>query len=332
MKLNNLQILRGISALLVCCFHLREGLTLGDLKIGEILFGKGSIGVPIFFVLSGFIMVFTTKKITLKKDTKNQIISFYKKRAIRIIPLYYILIFAWIILGGSIFYYFEGIGLERLVYSLLFIPQNENLPVLYLGWSLNYEIFFYIIFGLSFFFKTKRYLFIIGFFVISYILGLIYNFESAYLKMITSHLNLYFIVGILFGLYFGKYSIPKKIAVPICIIGISLFTAMIFRIINVEYEIVVLTIVSLFVLSFLMFDYTFKIKGNNFLIYLGDISYSLYLSHSFVEVFLKKININSKLTLPFFFVKILLVIAISSLLYYFVEKKLTEYLKLKLKT
>lgn len=331
MKLHNLQILRGISALLVCCFHLREGLAFGNLNIGEILFGKGSIGVPIFFILSGFIMVFTTKKITFGGDTKNQITSFFKKRIIRIIPLYYLLTFAWVILGGSFFYYFEGAGLKRLVYSLLFIPQNESLPVLYLGWSLNYEIFFYLIFGLSFFFKSKRYLFIISFFITSYILGLICDFESAYLKMITSHLNLYFIAGIIFGLYFDKYSISKKVAVPLCLLGISSFAVMIFGIIDVKYEIVGLIIVSLFVLSFLTFDYTFKFKGNKFLIFLGDISYSLYFSHSFVEVFSKKIHLNDNLAAPIFIIKILLIIAVSSFLYYVVEKKLTEYLKLKLK-
>lgn len=330
MKLHNLQILRGISALLVCCFHLREGLAFDDVNIGEILFGKGSIGVPIFFILSGFIMVFTTKKITFEEDTKNQIISFFKKRIIRIIPLYYLLTLAWIILGGSIFYYFEGAGLKRLLYSLLFVPQNESLPVLYLGWSLNFEIFFYLLFGLAFFLKSNRYLFLISFFIFSYILGLIYHFESAYLKMITSHLNLYFIVGIIFGLYFDKYSISKKFALPLCLLGISSFAGMIFGIINVKYEIFVLIIVSLFVLSFLTFDYTFKFKGNKFLIFLGDISYSMYLSHSFVEVFSKKIHLNNNLAAPFFMIKILLIIAISSFLFYFVEKKLTEYLKLKL--
>ncbi|AYN00514.1 acyltransferase family protein [Chryseobacterium sp. 3008163] len=81
MKLHNLQILRGISALFVCCFHIREGLIFGDVKFGEILFGRGSIGVPIFFVISGFIMVFTTKKIKFDENTTKEIISFFKKES-----------------------------------------------------------------------------------------------------------------------------------------------------------------------------------------------------------------------------------------------------------
>ncbi|MEG2509507.1 acyltransferase family protein [Chryseobacterium sp.] len=331
MKLHNLQILRGISALLVCCFHLREGLILGDVKYGEILFGRGSIGVPIFFVISGFIMVFTTKKIKFDENISKEVISFFKKRIIRIVPLYYLLTFAWIILGGSILYYSEGLGLKRLIYSLLFLPLEDQFPVLYLGWSLNYEIFFYLIFGLSFLFKTKRYFFIIAFFVTSYILGVIFKFETAYLRMITSELNLYFISGILLGLYFNQFSVSKQVALPISVFGIFLFILMFFNIIQIKNEMILLVIVSLFVLAFLLFDYTFKSKGNKILIFLGDISYSLYLSHSFVEVFSKRIIPNEAFIVPYFILKIILVIVLSSVLYLFIEKKLTEYLKLKIK-
>jgi len=331
MRLHNLQILRGISALLVCCFHLRESLTFGHKELGEILFARGSIGVPIFFVISGFIMVFTTKKIKFGENTVKEILSFFKKRIIRIVPLYYLLTFAWIISGGSILYYTEGAGLKRLVYSLLFLPLEDQFPVLYLGWSLNYEIFFYLIFGLSFFFKSGRYTFIISFFIGTYIFGLLFTVETPYLKMITSGLNLYFIIGILFGLYFSKLSVSKKIAFPLCIAGIVIFSLMLFNIIHIKSEMLLLTIVSLFVLAFLLLDYTFKIKGNKFLIFLGDISYSLYLSHSFVEVFSKRFTPNDAMIVPFFIFKIILIIVLSAILYYFIEKKLTEYLKLKLK-
>ena len=80
MRLNNLQILRGISALLVCCFHFREEINFEYLKLGDILFSRGSIGVPIFFVISGFIMTFTTKKINFQagKILKKTIVDFTK--------------------------------------------------------------------------------------------------------------------------------------------------------------------------------------------------------------------------------------------------------------
>ena len=166
MKLKNIQFLRGISALLVCCFHFKNNLNSNDFNWGDLLFNKGSIGVPIFFVISGFIMVYTSKNINLNHSKIHLIVDFLIKRVIRIVPLYYLLTFAWIFLGGSLLAYFQGDLVNRLWRSLLFLPQKE-FPILYLGWSLNYEMFFYFIFALSFFFTTKRYYFIILFMIIS---------------------------------------------------------------------------------------------------------------------------------------------------------------------
>lgn len=330
MKLKNLQILRGISALLVCFFHFRENLNIPDLELGEILFSKGSIGVPIFFVISGFIMVFTTRTIDFTEtNVGKEIVIFFKKRIIRVVPLYYLLTFAWIFIGGSFFYYFEGKGFSRLLHSLLFLPEKNVFPVVYLGWSLNYEMFFYLVFGISLFFKTKRYFFIITFFIVTYLLGLIFNPENAYLEMVTSYLNLYFVVGIIYGLLLDKIPVSKNIGIIISSTGILLFTLLIFKIIPAYKEILTLFIVSLFVLSFLLFDYTFHCKGNRFLVFLGDISYSLYLSHPFVGVLLKRFHVEGYLSIPYFAVQIALVILVATFLYHFIEKRMINYLKLK---
>ena len=331
MKLNNLQILRGISALLVCCFHFREDLNFENLQIGTVLFQKGSIGVPIFFVISGFIMAFTTRKLDLKSGLSTQISSFYKKRVIRIIPLYFLLTFLWMFIGGNFLLYFQGEYFSRLIHSLLFIPQKDVFPILYLGWSLNFEMFFYLIFGISLIFKANRYFFIVAFFIATYFLGLIFQPENAYLKMVTSNLNLYFVVGILFSLLLTKFTIPKKYAFSICFLGISAFAVHLFNIVAIENELLVLLIISLFVVSFLLFDFTFKWGGNKFFVFLGDISYSLYLSHPFVEIFFRRFKVEGFLNVPYFFLKIAIVIAVAAFFYHFIETKVTNYLKTKLK-
>ncbi|SHG39855.1 acyltransferase family protein [Chryseobacterium sp. OV279] len=331
MKLNNLQILRGISALLVCCFHFKEYINFENLPLGNILFAKGSIGVSIFFVISGFIMAFTTLKKDFSINTSKEIKLFYKRRIIRIIPLYFLLSAGWMIIGGTLMFYFHGEGLRRLIHSVLFLPQKDTFPVLYLGWSLNYEMFFYLIFGLSLFFKKRRYIFISLFFILTYIAGLLFPTENAYLKMVSSHLNLYFVVGILFALLLDKISISKTWAQVICTVGILLFSAFLFNFIAISDSLLVLLIVSLFVLSFLLFDYTLHFKGNRFLIFLGDISYSLYLSHPFVELFFRRFKVEEYFNIPYFILKLIIVIGVAAFLYYFVEKKITEYLKLKLK-
>ncbi|PTT20412.1 hypothetical protein DBR28_20795, partial [Chryseobacterium sp. HMWF028] len=316
MKLNNLQILRGISALLVCCFHFRETINLPGLNLGDLLFKKGSIGVPVFFIISGFIMAFTTQKINFSKDSFQQIILFYKRRVIRIVPLYYLLTFAAMIPGGSFLLYFYGSGLYELIHSLLFLPTRKEFPVLFLGWSLNFEMFFYLIFGLSLFFKEKRYYFIAGFFILTSILGSFIQFENPYLQMVTHSLNLYFVVGILFALLLNKYTIPKNWATIISIIGISSFILVLLSIIPIDNDWVKLAVISMFVFSFLTFDYIFHFKGNKFLIFLGDISYSLYLSHPFVEIVLKRFKVGVYLSIPFFLLKVILAIIVASILYY----------------
>lgn len=331
MKLNNLQILRAISALLVCCFHFKDYINFEDLKLGDLLFKKGSIGVPIFFVISGFIMVFTTKKLDFGGTILKQIALFYKKRIIRVAPLYYLLTFLWMAIGGNFLLYFTDQELySRFVHSILFLPQKDVFPILYLGWSLNYEIFFYLIFGLSLFFKKNRYSFIIIFFIITSTLGFIFEFNNGYLDMVTSHLNLYFIIGILFAILLEKFLIPKSWAIPVIIIGISSFILYLLDFISTDH-LLTIPIISLFVFSFLLFDYTFQYKGKKSLIFLGDISYSLYLSHPFVEIFFRKFKVDGYLNIPYFLFKIIIVIIVAAFLYHFIEKKTTEYLKQKLK-
>ncbi|MCL8536455.1 acyltransferase [Chryseobacterium gallinarum] len=331
MKLNNLQILRGISALLVCCFHFSHYLNFENFPLGDMLFRRGSIGVSVFFVISGFIMAYTTRKKDFSINTSKEITLFYKRRLIRIVPLYFLLSFSWMVMGQSLMTYFHGDGLQRLIHSILFLPQKDIFPVLYLGWSLNYEMFFYLIFGISLLFYSKRYIFIISFFILTYLTGIYFPPQSAYFQMVTSPLNLFFVVGIVFALILDKIVIHKKWAALISVTGILTFILFLLDIITTTNALLNLLVVSLFVFSFLLFDYTFKFKGNRFLIFLGDISYSLYLSHPFVEIFFRKFKVTGYLNIPYFIFKIIVVIALAAFLYHFVEKKITAFLKVKLK-
>lgn len=332
MQLNNLQILRGISALLVCCFHFREDLNFSKLNLGELLFSQGGVGVPVFFVISGFIMTFTTQKLNFEDGkTFKKIITFYKRRIIRIVPLYYLLTFLWILIGGNILLYFKGELFSRLIHSLLFLPQREMFPVLFLGWSLNFEMFFYLIFGFSVLFKSKRYFLIILFFVTAYISGLLFESDRAVIQMATSILNLYFVTGIIFALILKNKIIPAKIAKFAAWAGIVLFTFMFLQIFPFKNQFLSLAVISLFVFSFLLFDFSLHLKANRFLVFVGNISYSLYLSHPFADIIFKKIKINNDiLRLPYFLLKMIFVIILASFFYYFVEKKITNYLKRKL--
>ena len=137
-KINNIQVLRAIAALLVAYFHL-------DVRIGS-LRPIGSFGVEIFFVISGFIMA----HISVVAPER-----FFLRRIARILPLYWgctILIFfaaAW----APQYFRSTRPELIPLLKSLFFIPFEKESglmqPLLYLGWTLNYEMLFYAIMAVA---------------------------------------------------------------------------------------------------------------------------------------------------------------------------------------
>ncbi|HTC00943.1 MAG TPA: acyltransferase family protein, partial [Ferruginibacter sp.] len=94
-KLDNLQALRGIAALMVCWHHTDVLVNIQNEK--EIIASiKGATGVPLFFIISGFIMVFTTRN--LSGNPLNNSVEFLTKRIVRIVPLLYFSILVFILM------------------------------------------------------------------------------------------------------------------------------------------------------------------------------------------------------------------------------------------
>jgi len=86
-KIESIQALRGIAALAVAMLHLAGLQTLGGLRCGTGLFGYGWMGVDIFFVISGFIMVWVTQNIDASPKTARR---FLMQRIVRIYPLWWV--------------------------------------------------------------------------------------------------------------------------------------------------------------------------------------------------------------------------------------------------
>lgn len=103
----NLDGLRGIAALMVVVFHFMYSDNvkyLGNIDSIKRYFEFGQHGVSLFFVLSGFVI---TRILIKKRNNKNYFNSFYWRRVLRILPLYYFYLlvsyFVWpLISGGSI--------------------------------------------------------------------------------------------------------------------------------------------------------------------------------------------------------------------------------------
>ena len=140
----NVQALRAVAALMVVWVHLQE--MFPDSAFVSRL-PSGYAGVDLFFVISGFIMVASTTSATTTAGT------FIVKRYVRIAPLYYAftaLVVGIALLSPSLLKSSSSDPTD-LVRSLAFIPFEKSpdrvYPTYYLGWSLNYEVFFYLVFA-----------------------------------------------------------------------------------------------------------------------------------------------------------------------------------------
>jgi peptidoglycan/LPS O-acetylase OafA/YrhL len=144
-RLYNIQALRGIAVLLVVLLHMyaTEKKYSPDQILPDFL-QLGAMGVDIFFVISGFIMV----TVTHNKPAQWQLATqFLLSRATRIYPTYWLI--SALLLVISVF--FPGITTPLasdgffVIRSLLLYPQ-EHLPLLMVGWTLIHEMFFYLVF------------------------------------------------------------------------------------------------------------------------------------------------------------------------------------------
>ncbi|THD82659.1 MAG: acyltransferase [Phenylobacterium sp.] len=143
----NVQALRGLAAFLVVFVHLERLAELAGLKPGLMVLGNS--GVDVFFVISGLIMVVTTSG---RKQTPQ---GFLRNRATRIVPLYWAItlaVFAVALIAPSLLQSTTA-DPAQLAKSLAFIPyarpDGSMHPVVFVGWTLNYEVAFYAIFALG---------------------------------------------------------------------------------------------------------------------------------------------------------------------------------------
>lgn len=146
--LNNIQALRAVAALMVV--HCHAAGTLGLRLDG------GANGVDLFFVISGFIIAHVASS-----DSSQ----FLTRRLIRIVPTYWgatLALYAIVQLFPSMFRA-TSLDLELLIRSLLFLPDPSSVhsdglphPTLNAGWTLNYEMYFYVVFSISLVISKRR--------------------------------------------------------------------------------------------------------------------------------------------------------------------------------
>lgn len=218
MKLQSIQVLRGFAAFLVAMTHLvsfeREAIKengLSEQSLTGGLWENGFAGVDLFFVISGFIMVYVAAN---RETGVRSVADFWLARAFRIFPLWWLFSAAMAV----IFLYvhstpyhpveFEKTDASAFAYvlkSTFLIPQ-EGLPILGVGWTLIHEMYFYVLFGLMLLLPQKYlpslmfgWLLLI---LICYMLGLSSTNPDSLLHVATYPMTAEFILGALAGIAF----------------------------------------------------------------------------------------------------------------------------------
>lgn len=150
-SLRLLQVVRAIAAVMVVWYHAVIWNPARDWA-----FAFGQFGVDLFFVLSGCIMAM------LMQDSPGPF-DFVRRRAIRILPLYWLATLAFttvVLLIPSAQRTGIVIGPADVARSLFFIPyentRGQMFPVLSVGWTLNFEVLFYACCAVALFIGRKH--------------------------------------------------------------------------------------------------------------------------------------------------------------------------------
>ncbi len=332
-RLESVQSLRGIAALFVVSQHI-------------CFIGRGSFGVDIFFLISGFIIMLSTEK---GRE------HFLVKRLIRIVPLYYLFTFVSFLAAFFIPALFDNTKADviSLVKSLLFIPFEQSgvtQPLYRIGWTINYEVMFYLLFFISMLISF-RFRAIICTLLICLLAGLGALFpnlpEPA--RFWTDSIILEFAVGMLsyylIRFWYGKVAEKEKTSplfCKICVIIGMIACVSLFLFMYKSYENSFLCSIPEFIrwglpsfvifLIFLRIGFTCSFPG--ILVLLGNMSFSIYMIHYFPMRFLGRIigNTMNPNTVQVFITlgMVALSLACAYLSYILIEKKFTKYLKNKL--
>ena len=285
-RIFNLQALRAFAAFAVVFHHLFDYLNsyvgAGLFRIQTNVFAAG---VDVFFVLSGFIMAETTSS----SDCRTT--HFLWMRILRVCPIYYLLTLvtaAALSLDVHLFGV-RGFTFEHLLRSLAFLPYFEGgllqEPLLFVGWTLNFEMFFYAVFALGLLARgvRSRFAAIIGilcFFFVARVISL-----NPYLRYWGNPMIFEFGAGIaLWGIQRRFCWSRRGASVALVVACACLASTQILDVRTTYAWRVVLWGIpaSLLVFSALSFErHGFRLR-NAFVQLQGDASYALYLIHPFV--------------------------------------------------
>jgi len=311
----SIHYLRGLASLFVVMYHYKSTLNniYNQKDLGDILFNGAFFGVDLFFMISGFVIVLSTRK-------DSNLVSFFAKRAFKIYPVYISLLLTWVILHIN-----NTPSIDEIFRSLFFVHLDyaKSAPwfgysVINTAWTLTYEILFYMLFSLGLVISHKYRTLMSSLIIISFFVGINYYYNSdisfnvyssvgnentsGIIKLLSSPFMLEFVYGMIvceiYILSQSKNNKSNKSNLKSIFIsaGLIIFALCFFKG-NIMHGPLSIGIPCLLLISaFVAYEKSCKLKEIKPLMILGNISYPLYLIHLLVSGYMYEI----KDTFPFY--------------------------------
>jgi exopolysaccharide production protein ExoZ len=283
---HSIQALRGLAASLVVVAHIFEHPSRGD---PDALLLTGRFGVEIFFVISGFVMTHVAGEGAFSPG------AFALRRILRIVPLYWVctvLVFA-VALAAPALFKTTTADVKHLVLSLFFIPApdpqtaSDWRPLFKLGWTLNYEMFFYAALMLLFWCRRRiqRSVILTVAFGALVLLSFAIPPKASILAFYANIALIPFLVGVWLAETSALFARVPRWGIAALIAAAVLSTAWLYQLPfdgmrDFRPHLVMTLAAALIVASGLSCERRFAPRG--FVQMVGNSSYSLYLTHMFV--------------------------------------------------
>jgi len=318
-ELLTIQYLRGIASLFILGYHL-------TLRYGGTI-AVGAFRTDLFFVVSGFIVWVITVDRTIDPAT------FMARRIIRLVPNYWLATTATalLILAKPNFTYGHELDSFRFLGSLFFLPtlsHDRILPVVLQGWTLVYEMMFYILISASLYVTQRYRSLVIAATISALVVAHLLLPEAHFLSLTNPNILLEFLAGVMLGVVWKNAKLGPKWAL-LCLaaglIGVAL---------SEYYRPEVPAIVKYGIPSVLMVAgavFYEKVRGIpeiRVLRFLGDASYSIFIWHVFVSIITEGLLLHLHLPIVMQFVlEISSTIMLSCFVYVSIERPMTAYLR-----
>ncbi|WP_439851476.1 acyltransferase family protein [Pseudomonas syringae] len=291
-RLYSLQGLRGVAVLGVVLFHMmsvESKFSGGDILLPPLL-DFFQLGVDLFFVISGFVMVIVSRG---RFQSSVEVQRFLFNRLSRIYPTYWLYFFitlaVYLVQPGMVN---SGHGSSNLLMSFLLLPNDKVLLVM-VAWSLLFELWFYVVFSGLLLFRERLLPSLLGIWALVIIvfnaLADWQDYSSA-LKIILHPYSLEFIIGAALALFFyGRHSARLPTLAVYALLGAGLLPGIAligyYRLYDSQGLARMLLVGSVFgvlVLTLALLERRKRLSVPGALVVVGDMSYTVYLSHLLV--------------------------------------------------